>query len=159
MHAIPVSPTVDCARELPMADFRDAFAIDVESADLDAPEAARRAFSRQPGWIDGLLALRNLAMAPFGLKTGADPKLPPGKRYGIFPVVSSTPERVVLGFDDRHLDFRIVIDVNTVSPRMRRVTATTLVHRNNAFGHAYLAAIMPFHKRIVPAILAGVGTH
>jgi hypothetical protein len=35
----------------------------------------------------------------------------------------------------------------------RRVTATTLVRRNNIFGRAYLATVMPFHKRIVATLL------
>jgi hypothetical protein len=30
---------------------------------------------------------------------------------GIFPVVSQTPDRLIAGFNDPHLDFRVVIDV------------------------------------------------
>jgi hypothetical protein len=29
---------------------------------------------------------------------------------GAFPVISRAQERVVLGFDDKHLDFRIVVE-------------------------------------------------
>ncbi|MER8967272.1 DUF2867 domain-containing protein [Mesorhizobium sp. M0808] len=32
------------------------------------------------------------------------------------------------------------------------------VHRNNRLGHLYLAAVMPFHKIIVPALLARLNT-
>ena len=46
---------------------------------------------------------------------------------GIFPIVSEQPERLVAGFNDKHLDFRIVVDVAT-SGDARQVTATTLVH-------------------------------
>jgi hypothetical protein len=69
-------------------------------------------------------------------------------------VVSSSSERVVLGFDDTHLNFRLVVDVKALNETTRRVTATTLVHRNNIFGRLYLAAVMPFHKLIVPTMLA-----
>jgi Protein of unknown function (DUF2867) len=156
VRPIAVSPPTDCASVLPSADFGDAFAIDVRDATLDAPEATRRAFAGQPGWIAKLLAIRNILVLPFGLKSGASPNLPAGLRVGIFPVVSSSSERVVLGFDDTHLNFRIVVDVKPLNDTTRRVTATTLVHRNNIFGRVYLATVMPFHKLIVPTMLARV---
>jgi hypothetical protein len=156
VRPIAVTPPADCTNVLPSADFSDAFAIDVRNATLDAPEATRRAFARQPGWIAKLLAIRNILVAPLGLKPGADGNLPASGRVGIFPVVSSSSERVVLGFDDRHLDFRIVVDVKALDETTRRVTATTLVHRNNLFGRVYLATVTPFHKLIVPTMLARV---
>jgi hypothetical protein len=120
---------------------------------LDALEAARRMVGRRPRWVDGLLLLRNLAVAPFGLQRGA----PAGaERIGIFPVVSASPERVVMGFDDTHLDFRMVVEV-TPEESGQRVTATTFVRTNNRLGRLYLAAVKPFHRAIVPAMLAQVG--
>jgi Protein of unknown function (DUF2867) len=153
MRPIAVPPPKDCTNVLPSADFSDAFAIDVRNATLDAPEATRRAFAGQPGWIAKLLAIRNILVMPFGLKSGADANLPEDRRVGIFPVILSSSERVVLGFDDTHLNFRIVVDVKSLNETTRRVTATTLVHRNNIFGRLYLAAVMPFHKLIVPSML------
>jgi Protein of unknown function (DUF2867) len=154
VRPIAVTPPADCAPVLPSADFSDAFAIDVQSATLDAPEATRRAFAGQPGWIAKLLVIRNILVMPFGLKPGADARVPDSRRVGIFPVIESSPRRVVLGFDDTHLDFRIVVDVTAQNETTRRVTATTLVHRNNMFGRLYLATVMPFHKLIVPTMLA-----
>lgn len=155
MRTFATAPSNDCRTWLMRADFVDAFALDV-AEELDAPEAARRAFSKMPYWATRLLALRNVLVAPFGLKTDAGPEQPQGPRFGIFPVVSSTPARVVLGFDDRHLDFRIVVDVQGAGAG-RRVTITTLVARHNLLGRLYLAAVLPFHKVIVPAVLARVG--
>jgi Protein of unknown function (DUF2867) len=154
MRATAVAPPADCIHALPSADFGDAFAIDVQDATLDAPAAARRAFAEQSGWIADLHALRNMLVRPFGLKTGANASVPSSRRIGIFPLVSSTPERVVLGFDDAHLNFRIVVDVKALDETTRRVTITTLVHRNNLLGRVYLASVMPFHKVIVPTMLA-----
>ena len=45
---------------------------------------------------------------------------------GIFPVISQTPDRLVAGFNDSHLDFRVVVDVATHGAG-QQVTATTLV--------------------------------
>lgn len=157
MRPIAVAPPADCIGTLPSADFSDAFAIDVRDATLDAPLAARRAFAEQPGWIVNLTALRNMLVRPFGLKIGADANLPNSRRIGIFPLISSTPERVVLGLDDAHLNFRIVVDVKALNETTRRVTLTTLVHRNNILGRVYLASIMPFHKVIVPTLLERLG--
>jgi len=59
---------------------------------------------------------------------------------------------LVAGFDDKHLDFRIVVDV-TGGAGGRQVSATTLVKTNNSLGRVYLTIIMPFHRMIVPAML------
>ena len=74
---------------------------------------------------------------------------------GIFPVLSETPDRLVAGFNDKHLDFRVVVDVAT-SGQGRRVTATTLVLTHNLLGRTYLAIILPFHRLIVRAMLRQV---
>jgi hypothetical protein len=115
---------------------------------------------RLPGSRAGLqdcLRCATSLSGPLGLKSGADESLPASGRVGIFPVVSSSSERVVLGFDDTHLNFRIIVDVKALDETTRRITATTLVHRNNLFGRVYLATVMPFHKLIVPTMLARVG--
>jgi hypothetical protein len=64
----------------------------------------------------------------------------------------------VLGLDDSHLNFRIVVDVQATGGTTHRITATTLVHRNNWLGRIYLATVMPFHKVIVPTLLARLAT-
>ena len=108
---------------------------------------------RRPRWVDGLLVLRNLAVTPFGLKRGAPAEV---QRIGIVPVVSASPERVVMGFDDAHLDFRVVVEVAPEASG-QRITATTLVRTRNRLGRLYLAVVKPFHRAIVPAMLAQVG--
>ena len=95
------------------------------------------------------MAVRNRIVAVVGLKTVA---LAAGTSAGGFPVVSSSPERTVLGFDDRHLDFRIVVDLEEGAGGSV-VRVTTLVRRKNLFGRIYLFAVGPFHRRIVPATM------
>jgi hypothetical protein len=120
---------------------------------MDALEAARRIVGRRPRWVDGLLVLRNFAVAPFGLKRGASAGT---ELIGIFPIVSASPDRVVMGFDDAHLDFRVVVDV-APAENGYQITATTFVRTRNRLGRLYLAAVKPFHWVIVPAMLAQVG--
>ncbi|MBR0871507.1 DUF2867 domain-containing protein [Bradyrhizobium tropiciagri] len=155
MKVDEVTPNVDSAALLAGAQFVDAFRIATTRPGLDARHAAEAMVARQPRWIEWLIALRNLLVAPFGLKTsGADGTA--RDMVWIFPVVSQTPERLVAGFNDEHLDFRLVVDVAAAGPG-RNVTATTLVLTHNWFGRAYLAVIMPFHRLIVPAMLRKVG--
>jgi hypothetical protein len=150
-----VTPAIDAGMLLAGAQFADAFRIEIDDRDLEARCAAERMMARQPRWAEALLSLRNLLVAPLGLKTsGADPTAS-RDMIGIFPVVSESPDRLVAGFNDHHLDFRVVVDV-TPAGAVRQVTATTLVRTHSWLGRAYLALILPFHRLIVPALLRQV---
>jgi hypothetical protein len=139
---------------LPGASFTDRFAIVVTGQSLDAATSASRAFGRRPAWIGALMGLRDLLVRPFGLKTrDADLEL---ERKGMFPVLSQSKTRMVLGLDDRHLDFRLLVEVSELGEGRQEVSAATLVRPHNLLGRAYLCAVMPFHKIIVPAMLAQV---
>jgi len=156
MRPIEVDVKTEVRGLLPEADFADAFSLTVDDPSVDAISAAHRAIDRPPGWISTLMRLRDAIVRPFGLVTGSDASLARMERIGVFPVLSSTPERVVLGIDDKHLDFRLAIDVASLDERRREVVATTLVQRHNWLGRTYLALVLPFHRRIVPAMLAKV---
>jgi len=155
MTVVDVASEVDPATLLVGAQFVDAYRLEVDGAALDARQAAMRMMARVPRWVDALLVLRNLIVAPFGLKTSGEDRRAPRDIIGIFPVVSETPERLVAGFNDKHLDFRIVVDV-AAAGNGRNVTLTTLVLTHNWLGRTYLALIMPFHRLIVPALLRQV---
>lgn len=141
---------------LPEADFADAFAFVVDDPSLDAATAARRAIERPPGWINGLMGLRDLVVGPLGLVTRHDRDLIAQHRIGAFPVLSESPARVVMGLADKHLDFRLAIDVAALDERRREVVATTLVQTHNVLGRIYLAFVLPFHRVIVPSMIARV---
>lgn len=140
---------------LPNSDFADTYAAMVHGQALDATTAASRAFGRAPGWITALLALRNLVVWPLRLKTGPSSTASQAA-VGFFPVLSRSAGRMVLGLDDRHLDFRLVIDVSELGGGLQEIRASTVVKTHNVLGTAYLAAVKPFHRKIVPAMLAQV---
>jgi uncharacterized protein DUF2867 len=156
MRVDEVTPNVDSAALLAGAQFIDAFRIATARPDLDARHAAEAMVARQPRWIEWLIALRNFIVAPLGLKTSGAADGAARDMIGIFPVVSETPERLVAGFNDKHLDFRLVVDVASAGA-VRSITATTLVLTHNWFGRAYLTVILPFHRLIVPAMLRKAG--
>lgn len=120
---------------------------------VQAPYTPRRAAEialRFPAWVGLLLRLRGLLLSPFGLKsqdTGGD-------SIAIFPVVHESTQELVLGFDDRHLDFRI-----SLFARDGYIHNATWVRRHNRFGRMYLAAVMPFHILITRQMLARLHRH
>ena len=150
-----VASNVETDALLAGAQFADAFRIALTGRTLDARQAAERMMGRQPRWMQRLVALRNALVAPFGLKTSGATEPAPGGTIGIFPVLSETPDRLVAGFDDHHLDFRVVVDVSPCAEG-QQVTATTLVRTNNWLGRIYLAIILPFHRLVVRALLKQV---
>ncbi len=66
--------------------------------------------------------------------------------------MSETPDRLVMGFNDKHQDFRVVVDV-TGRGAGQDVTLTTLVLTHNLLGRTYLRIIVPFHRLIARALL------
>lgn len=110
-------------------DFIDCYSV---ASTLSPREAATRGLAL-PGWARSLLGLRNALVRPFGLKTG-EPDRP------IFPTCLETETEIILGTDDRHLNFRIA-----VLRQEGRLYMSTWVHPHNIWGRAYLRLVMPFH--------------
>jgi hypothetical protein len=139
--AIPAAPCADAERILPGYQFADAYKVPVPRR-IDAIEATRLAFSHGPTWTRALMGLRNRLGRAVGLK--------PAPASG-FPMRRQSATEVVLGFDDKHLDFRIVVTVGGGF-----ASVTTLVRWHNVWGRVYLAAIMPFHRAIAARMIEGV---
>jgi hypothetical protein len=156
MNVQTVQPNANTDALLVGAQFSDAFRVAVDGTALDARGATERMLGHRPRWIEALMALRDCLVTPFGLKTSGDPRVGTSTDIiWIFPVLSQSPTRLVAGFDDTHLDFRVVVDVATAGPG-QEVTATTLVLTHNWLGKVYLAIILPFHRLIVRSMLRQV---
>jgi Protein of unknown function (DUF2867) len=155
MKVRTVEPDADTGPLLVGAQFSDAFCVAIDDAALDARRAAEKMLGYRPRWIKALMALRNYLVTPFGLKTPAPQRQAAANTVGIFPVLSESPGRLVAGLNDKHLDFRVVVDVASAGPG-QQVTATTLVLTHNLLGKVYLAIILPFHRLIVRAMLRQV---
>ncbi|MFT6604994.1 MAG: hypothetical protein ACJA2X_000170 [Halocynthiibacter sp.] len=125
-------------------DYMDCYAC----ASALAPEQAAHELAKMPKWVAGLMKLRNAAVRPFGLRT----KATSAPSIGIFPILIQSKDEMVLGHDDRHLDFKI-----SVLRDRGEIHLATLVKPHNLAGRAYLAAIMPFHKLIVKTAVRRMG--
>jgi hypothetical protein len=153
MSKVLLEPVSLPHQALPSADWADRYAVITLNEDTTALDLARKMFGRSPRWVGLLLALRNRIVGPFGLKS-AELGIAESETIGAFPVVSARDDQVVLGFDDSHLNFRIVLDVAAAGSEARKLAVTTLVERHNLFGRVYIFVITPFHKLIVRTILA-----
>jgi len=118
-------------------------------------------FKPNSKWVDGLLILRNTIVSIFGLKTTKsinntnqpdNLKFEPGEQAGLFRVFDRTNDEIILGEDDKHLDFRLSLLLAEYKndPTKKVITITTVVKFNNWFGRLYFFPVKPFHKLIVP---------
>jgi Protein of unknown function (DUF2867) len=137
---------------LPLADWADSWQVLVTNGFPDARTAAKAIVAAFPKWTWPMLVLRTILVLPFGLKGGGNPK---ADRIAFFPVVSNRPDQLVGGFDDRHLDFRIVVDLESADSG-QRVSLTTVIARHNTLGRIYLAFVLPFHRAIIRSALAQI---
>ena len=122
-------------------DYTDAYDVMVDG---DGPESALAAIRCLSGPAPArlLLRARDLAVSTVGLKPAATGSAE------LFPALLDTPQLAVIGLDDAHLDFRIIMALDRL-----RVRCITAVRRHNALGCAYFAVVRPFHRRLVPYLL------
>jgi len=139
-------------------DYRDTFLIKTKKDSLSIEEVTSAFFLSGPKWIDVLFKLRNLIVAPLGLKVSNENRiiinypLVIGEKIGFFEIFEINKTKVILGADDGHLDFRVSIEVIDGN----KVSTDTLVKYNNRFGKIYFQIIKPFHKVIVASMLKGM---
>jgi hypothetical protein len=141
----------------PGADLADAFAVTLPpSASRDMEGLTRFLLSDPPGWFRILLTIRDAVMRPFGIKTSSSMRdsADAARRIDFFPLLAVHEDELVLGEDDRHLDFRLsACRVKTYAGGPDEFVATTVVHCHNLLGRLYLAAILPFHRLVVRSLL------
>lgn len=138
---------------LPDANWADAFEIETQREFDNMRALAEHTIGSMPKWARGLLYIRNLLLTPFGLKAdGSNDAQTDADAIDLFLVLEETKDQIVLGLDDWHLDFRIVVD-RIAAGQMFRLRATTLVKRHNVMGRVYIALITPFHRLIVRSVL------
>jgi hypothetical protein len=138
------------------ADLADAYAIELgaDCAERDVQSLAAAMNGNPAPWVRMLLALRDIGVAGLGLKTTAKIRRAAvndkAERIDFFRVLSRSRREVIMGEDDRHLDFRASLLVRSRPDGSgRELVATTVVRCHNRLGRAYLALIAPFHRLIV----------
>jgi len=160
-RAVPVPSDSVLAPLYAGANLLDAFAIRLPAGASDDLEVlARVAFERQAAWIGALTRVRDTVMATVGVKSSRAIGAAAASRglqvIGYLPLLSKSAGELVMGGDDRHLDFRVAVLLRTGAPDGRELVVVTVVHCHNRLGRTYLAVIAPFHRTILRANLERV---
>ena len=131
------------------ASLVDSFAVTLPpAAPTDIGTLATLLFADLPLWFTILLAIRNRVVKLFGVKATSD--LEADEHIAFFPVLSRSADEIVLGVDDRHLDFRASVLLRRAD---NRLAITTAVRCHNLLGRIYLAVILPFHILVATSLL------
>jgi hypothetical protein len=158
--AVMPVPVPDASRVAQMYEapyLADAYAIRLpEDASADPELLARFMFAHQPSWVAWLMSMRDALVASFGIKTArqlrSSPKPAGDERVNIFRIYERRPHEIILGEDDKHLDFRVSVmrEVRALSTGPRPyLIVSTVVHCHNRLGRTYITLIAPFHRLVV----------
>lgn len=146
---------------LPDADLADAFAIRVpeHAAAQGVRYLAQCVLGHPPLWFKGLISLRDMLVARLNIKTSrrlrGDAETEDADHIDFFRVLAVSENEVIIGEDDRHLDFRGSVLMRAVPGRAEaELIATTVVHCHNRLGKAYLTMIAPFHRLVIRSNLS-----
>ena len=137
------------------ADLVDAYAIMLpDEAPHDIEALAREALEHPPAWFRVLLRLRDAVVSAGGVKSSRrirqDAESEGRATVAFFPVLARSERELVLGEDDRHLDFRASALVRVATDgETRELVMTTAVRCHNLPGRLYLMTIAPFHRLVV----------
>jgi len=153
---VSVPPESRIAQAYPTTDLADAYSAELPPEASNNPELLARFIFGLPSPVtDFLLKIRDALVVGFGLKTAKDMSSSTKEvagRIGIFRIYNISETEIVLGEDDKHLDFRVSL-LCSEQQAVRRVTLSTVVHCHNRLGRCYIFVIAPFHRRIVRSSL------
>ena len=134
--------------------YVDAYKVELSDSNQTIEQIYLAIFNHTPKWVNFLMSLRNKIVGLFGLDTGNGETLKEvksiavGDTQGMFKIFEIQPNEVIVGADDKHLDFRA-----SVLKENKMLFMSTLVHYNSTFGKLYFFIVKPFHKVIVKAML------
>jgi hypothetical protein len=141
--------------------FADSFTAALRDRSLTPAEISLRVSRATPPWAEALMSLRNRVVRLVGLKAvgglgnvGSKPAATytVGDRMGIFRIYAQTPDELVMGIDDRHLDVRVsVLKGPDNDPSTYVISTVVVVH--NLLGHLYMLPVGRVHPLIVRAMM------
>jgi uncharacterized protein DUF2867 len=137
------------------ADLLDAYAIPLPPDAIHDIGILAYAVLGQPApWFRALMCLRDAAVAGFGVKTSrevrASAEVRGVKHIDFFPILARLEHELIVGEDDKRLDFRTSVMVRSCpGGSALELVWTTVVQCHNGLGQTYLAVIRPFHHLVV----------
>lgn len=135
---------------------------------LTSTQLGKSFFAYSPNWVGKLFSLRNKIVSLFGLKTSSkitdrtqqlnNFECQVGQQLGLFKIFHKTENEVIMGENDKHLNFRVslLFKQNDLETTKKEVFISTTVEFNNWFGKLYFLPVRLFHKKIVPVMLKSI---
>ncbi len=133
---------------------------------IDAPFAFKKIFENPPRFVRIIVNFRDWVFSLFGLKTTelSNPikfiDLPVDRSHPLVSEMSmclNTPEEVIWGINDKHLNFAVSVFVinNQLDPERNQcaVFVSTALTYNNIWGRVYFALIRLIHAYVVKSML------
>jgi hypothetical protein len=134
---------------LSKVDFSDTFSTTNHVNSIE--EIAFMIFNTSPKWVEWLFKIRNFLVRFVGLKTAVpetvNEKLEVGGHINFFQIYRIEDDEIIMGANDKHLNFRAVI--TNYQTEEFNIKVTTLVEYNNRLGRVYMSVIKPFHELVV----------
>jgi hypothetical protein len=146
---------------LPRTDYLDSFEVPLQAPEQDLVAIYAAVLGHLPKVFKHLLVVRSHLVKPLGIAgvsyqdlagpIEAGRSYAIGDKIGRWTLFAKHRDELITGADDRHLDFRVSVfrDAGV------RIVLSTAVMTHNAFGRAYLATILPFHRFGVSRLLSG----
>lgn len=131
---------------------------------INAASVGKAFLGGGPKWIGKLFSFRNALVKRLGLKSGNtitdrqkqldNFKCEVGERLGLFQVYYCDEKEVIIGEDDKHLDFRVSLYLQpNEDDKHKTLTINTVVKFHSWLGRLYFFPVKPFHTLIVPVML------
>ena len=134
---------------LPKVDFSDTFSTTNHVNSIE--EIAFMIFDTSPKWVEWLFKIRNFLAQFVGLKTAipepVSTELAVGGHVNFFEIYRIEDGEIIMGANDKHLNFRAVI--TNYKTEKFNIKVTTLVEYNDRLGRVYMSIIKPFHELVV----------
>ena len=140
-------------------DYLDSFEVPSQTLEQDLIAIYAAALGHLPRVFKQLLVVRSHLVKPLGIAgvsygdlarpidTGRSYAI--GDKIGRWTLFAKHRDELITGANDKHLDFRVSVFRDT----RPRIVLSTAVMTHNAFGRAYLATILPFHRFGVAKLL------
>jgi hypothetical protein len=130
-----------------------------KSQQADLAKVLKLFISTGPKWAGTLMSIRDKVVKPFGLSTSepaTDKQIKHvnyeiGEQAGIFKILDKADNEIIMGQDDKHLNFKVSILLEAIAndTDKKKLSITTAVKFNNILGKLYFLPVKPFHRLIV----------
>jgi Protein of unknown function (DUF2867) len=142
--------------------FRDSYRAPLSRRELGIVGIFLGIFAHHPPWMKLLLIVRNKGASLAGLDAPTASEIlhveikdryAVGEKIGVWPIFSLSEDEVVIGRNNKHLDFRLSV-LKVPDGDNASVVVSTICTVHNLSGKLYLFLVVPFHKYGVRKLLA-----